>query len=334
MFRSTAASRTDGLTGLANRLTLTRRLSARIARLGPRPHASTLLLIDLDRFKDVNDTYGHLVGDEVLIAVAAPAAGGGRTGRSGRQVRRRRVRGRARPRRRPPSRRAAAADAFRALAGRAGDRSARSGGGRRFGRHRGGGRPGGGRARAGRAGRPGHVPGEAGQRRSTRRRDRTRPPSAPARRGRSAGPPTVVGERAGRVGRGRRPAGRACSGRPSPGVGAGRRRTLGRAGARCERGQPGERRASTRWRCRCAGPRWRSAGGWRGCVRRAGRRLRGCSRCWRPGPTWPTILGEPGALILLGADPARRPVSDAALDAGVQPVRRLHPVHAAGRSPR
>ncbi len=34
MFRSTAASRTDPLTGLANRLTLTRRLSARIARLG------------------------------------------------------------------------------------------------------------------------------------------------------------------------------------------------------------------------------------------------------------------------------------------------------------
>jgi len=69
MFRSTAASRTDSLTGLANRLTLTRSLSARIARSaagGP----VTLLLIDLDRFKDVNDTHGHLVGDEVLIAVA------------------------------------------------------------------------------------------------------------------------------------------------------------------------------------------------------------------------------------------------------------------------
>ena len=69
MFRSTAASRTDALTGLANRLTLTRRLSARIARLGI-DHTVTLLLIDLNGFKDVNDTYGHLVGDEVLVVVA------------------------------------------------------------------------------------------------------------------------------------------------------------------------------------------------------------------------------------------------------------------------
>jgi diguanylate cyclase (GGDEF)-like protein len=69
MFRSTVASQTDGLTGLANRLTLTRRLASRISRLAPGQNV-TLLLIDLNRFKDVNDTYGHLVGDEVLVAVA------------------------------------------------------------------------------------------------------------------------------------------------------------------------------------------------------------------------------------------------------------------------
>jgi diguanylate cyclase (GGDEF)-like protein len=69
MLRSTAASRTDGLTGLANRLTLIRVLSERIAALQP-GQAVTLLLIDLNRFKDVNDKHGHLVGDEVLAAVA------------------------------------------------------------------------------------------------------------------------------------------------------------------------------------------------------------------------------------------------------------------------
>ena len=69
MFRSTTAAQTDGLTGLANRLRLTQRLASRVRRLEP-GHSVTLLLIDLNRFKDVNDTYGHLVGDEVLVAVA------------------------------------------------------------------------------------------------------------------------------------------------------------------------------------------------------------------------------------------------------------------------
>ncbi|HEY5878680.1 MAG TPA: GGDEF domain-containing protein [Nakamurella sp.] len=70
MYRSTAASRTDPLTGLANRLRLTRVLSGRIADAGP-DDAVALLLIDLDRFKQVNDNHGHLVGDRVLCTVAA-----------------------------------------------------------------------------------------------------------------------------------------------------------------------------------------------------------------------------------------------------------------------
>ncbi len=70
MYRSTAAARTDPLTGLANRLRLIRVLSGRIADLGD-GDAVTLLLIDLDRFKQVNDTHGHLVGDRVLSRVAA-----------------------------------------------------------------------------------------------------------------------------------------------------------------------------------------------------------------------------------------------------------------------
>lgn len=70
MFRSTTQARTDALTGLANRSTLTRTLSTKIERLGSGQQSVTLLLVDLNGFKAVNDTYGHLVGDEVLQVVA------------------------------------------------------------------------------------------------------------------------------------------------------------------------------------------------------------------------------------------------------------------------
>jgi diguanylate cyclase (GGDEF)-like protein/PAS domain S-box-containing protein len=61
----------DSLTGLANRAALhdeiTRAMSA-----GRRAHRSTaILMMDLDRFKEVNDTLGHGAGDDLLVAAAA-----------------------------------------------------------------------------------------------------------------------------------------------------------------------------------------------------------------------------------------------------------------------
>jgi diguanylate cyclase (GGDEF)-like protein len=59
----------DPLTGLANRVVLSERLEWALTRRGGTgQHA--LLLLDLDGFKDINDTLGHQVGDEVLITAA------------------------------------------------------------------------------------------------------------------------------------------------------------------------------------------------------------------------------------------------------------------------
>lgn len=60
----------DPLTGLANRRLLTNRLEATINRASTNQSSFYLIFIDLDNFKDINDTRGHDVGDEVLIAVA------------------------------------------------------------------------------------------------------------------------------------------------------------------------------------------------------------------------------------------------------------------------
>lgn len=57
---------TDGLTGLHNRRYLERRLKALLADAGNSDRPLSLMMLDIDHFKTINDTYGHPIGDVVL----------------------------------------------------------------------------------------------------------------------------------------------------------------------------------------------------------------------------------------------------------------------------
>lgn len=64
-------SETDPLTGLANRRGFDRRLDLELSRTRRYGVKNALVMIDLDRFKTLNDRFGHRAGDEVLRRVAS-----------------------------------------------------------------------------------------------------------------------------------------------------------------------------------------------------------------------------------------------------------------------
>ncbi len=63
-------SRTDPLTQVSNRLHLDRLLQAEMERSASEEEPLSVIIIDLDHFKDVNDVFGHQAGDRVLYRAA------------------------------------------------------------------------------------------------------------------------------------------------------------------------------------------------------------------------------------------------------------------------
>ncbi|WP_424195901.1 GGDEF domain-containing protein [Ampullimonas aquatilis] len=60
----------DGLTGLLNRRGFDQNMAQFAQNFDELPHGLSLVMVDLDHFKKINDTYGHLFGDKVLRSIA------------------------------------------------------------------------------------------------------------------------------------------------------------------------------------------------------------------------------------------------------------------------
>ena len=65
----------DMLTGLYNRRAMTDFLSEEVSRVNRGDKSFTLAMVDIDKFKSVNDTYGHQAGDEVIKTIADQMSG-------------------------------------------------------------------------------------------------------------------------------------------------------------------------------------------------------------------------------------------------------------------
>lgn len=63
-------SERDGLTGVLNRRAFDRHINDLVSRNTLKPQDVALLMVDIDDFKRINDTYGHQAGDRVLVAMA------------------------------------------------------------------------------------------------------------------------------------------------------------------------------------------------------------------------------------------------------------------------
>jgi diguanylate cyclase len=73
-------ARTDALTGLANRRAFDDEIRKHFEKFKSQGTPATLLMLDIDYFKKLNDTYGHLVGDDVLKSTAKLVAKAVRSG--------------------------------------------------------------------------------------------------------------------------------------------------------------------------------------------------------------------------------------------------------------